>query len=166
MIQWAKPVFQLASQTQDIRVDRGHPILVVIPFSIWLGLSFFISFPLWARLRAQRAQKKTLTWLVETLTWLFRKIGRLLVTPILLLRALLKERKLREKSKTWKLENGDQEKREEPPPGSSSQSTQTEHPPKIPPSQPPISGASEGTRMSGDSTMASESATYDTGLLE
>jgi hypothetical protein len=64
MIQWAKPVVQLASQTPDFGVDRGKPILVVMPFSLWLGLSFFISFPLWARVKAQRAQKKTLIWLI------------------------------------------------------------------------------------------------------
>ncbi|PMD17849.1 hypothetical protein NA56DRAFT_260197 [Hyaloscypha hepaticicola] len=177
MIQWAKPVFQLASQTPDIRVDRGHPILVVIPFSIWLGLSFFISFPLWARLGAQRAQKKTLTWLIETLTWIFRKIGRrvgkLIATPmlwvaVLLFRAVIKKRTPRERSKIWKAETGtgQHEIREAPPPGSSSNSTQTEHPQEIPASQRPISGASEGTRTSGDSTIAPESATHDTEVIE
>jgi hypothetical protein len=65
MIQWAKPVVQLASNTPDSLMDTGSPIFVFIPFFLWLGLSFFSSFVLWARLKAQKEQKKALPWLIE-----------------------------------------------------------------------------------------------------
>jgi len=100
MIQWAKPVVQLVSQTPDFGVDRGKPILVVVPFSLWLGLSFFISFPLWARLEAQRAQKNTLNWLFDTLTWFINVI-------IQTARAKVKKLKRQGKSRTWGMESGD-----------------------------------------------------------
>jgi hypothetical protein len=65
MIQWAKPVVQLASNTPDSLMDTGSPIFVFIPFFLWLGLSFFSSFVLWVRLKAQKEQKKALPWLIE-----------------------------------------------------------------------------------------------------
>lgn len=163
MIQWAKPVFQLASQTPDFGVDRGTPILVVIPFSIWLGLSSFISFPLWARLKAQRAQKPTWTWLADSLAWALGQIGRLMSLPmrwmatLQILRAVVKRRP-RDKTKTIKVERGEYGSPNVQRPPSSSDSTRTEHDQD---QRTLMSGAlSEETRISGESTIAPGSATH------
>jgi hypothetical protein len=65
MIQWAKPVVQLESGTPESPIDTGSPIFVIIPSSLWLGLSIISSLWLGARLKAKKEQKKILTWLLE-----------------------------------------------------------------------------------------------------
>src|SRR5882757_9282069 len=65
MIQWAKPVVKLDSETSGSLKDTDSPIFVIIPLSLWLGLSFFISFSLWAWLHAKREQKKIFHWVIE-----------------------------------------------------------------------------------------------------
>jgi hypothetical protein len=65
MIQWAKPVLQLASDTPDSIVDKGKPIFVYIPIFLWLGLSIFFSFCLGAWLKAKKEEKSIFAWLME-----------------------------------------------------------------------------------------------------
>ena len=150
MIQWAKPVVQLASDTPDFGVDRGKPILVVIPFSLWIGLSFIVSFLLWARLKAQRAQQKTLAWL-------FEQAGKLMGQTKTMLAQSMKQLlgKSKDKSRTWKMEAAQNKTPEAPLPAAPSNKTdkenfqdQTLH----------VSSISRGNRRSGESTLPPGSA--------
>jgi len=63
MIQWAKPVVKIASGDSESPFDKGHPILAVLPFFLWLGLSVCFSLPMSLNLMAKRNNMKTLPWL-------------------------------------------------------------------------------------------------------
>jgi len=154
MIQWAKPVVQLASNTPDSFKDTGLPIFVFIPFFLWFGLSFLSSFWLWARLKAKKEQKKALPWLIENIRimlsrfmeWVlgFGKAG----TEEQGLAATSEELYLNPKhhSKTVKLEDGPDRRTEASCPVSLPSGTGREHPEV---QRPVISGA----RSSVESTL-------------
>jgi hypothetical protein len=63
MIQWAKPVIQVASETPDSHVDKGLPILAVMPFSLWACLSSIFSAFLYAYLKTKKLEEGLLKWL-------------------------------------------------------------------------------------------------------
>ena len=150
MIQWAKPVVQLASETPDFGVDLGKPILVVIPFSLWIALSFIISFLLWARLKAQRAQQKTLAWLFEQAGNLMAQTKTMLIQSMKRLSGNSKE-----KSRTFKMETGQNKTPEAPVPTAPSNKTDKEN---FQEQTPHVSSISRGNRRSGESTLLPGSA--------